>query len=91
MYLPPSFFLFFPPPPLFKRFILTGAALAVKQVAVKVIAFQWIFAFVIFAVFLVGSLYVSSAAYSGRNLWLKRVVAPESTADREREPLLNDA
>jgi hypothetical protein len=36
-------------------------------------------------------LYVSSAAYSGRNLWLKRVVAPESTADREREPLLNDA
>ncbi|PCG88637.1 Protein of unknown function DUF1774 [Penicillium occitanis (nom. inval.)] len=66
-------------------------SLAVKQLAIKVIAFQWIFAFVIFAVFFVGSLYVSSAAYTGRDLWLKRVVAPDSTTDREREPLLNDA
>lgn len=70
--------------------ILTIAALAVKQLAIKVIAFQWIFAFVIFAVFFVGSLYVSSAAYTGRDLWLKRVVAPDSTEDREREPLLNN-
>ncbi|KAH8690898.1 hypothetical protein BGW36DRAFT_389568 [Talaromyces proteolyticus] len=65
-------------------------SLAVKQLAIKVIALQWIFAFVIFAVFFVGSLYISSAAYSGRNLWLKRIVAPESSNDREREPLLNN-
>lgn len=64
-------------------------ALAVKQFAVKIIALQWIFAFVIFAVLFVGSLYVSSAVYSNRNLWLKRVVDPESS-DREREPLLNN-
>jgi hypothetical protein len=70
--------------------ILTRTALAVKQLAIKVIALQWIFAFVIFAVFLSGSLYVSSAAYTGRDLWLKRVVAPDSTTDREREPLLNN-
>lgn len=66
-------------------------SLAVKQFDVKIIALQWIFAFVIFAVFLVGSIYVSSTTYAGRNLWLRRVVEPESSTDREREPLLNDA
>lgn len=63
-------------------------SLAIEQVAIKVIALQWIFAIVIFAVFLAGSLYVSSVVYTGRSLLLKRIVLPEST-DREREPLLS--
>ncbi|OKL62544.1 hypothetical protein UA08_02737 [Talaromyces atroroseus] len=65
-------------------------SLAVKQFDIKIIALQWIFAFVIFAVFFVGSLYVSSTAYAGRNLWLQRVVSPESSTEREREPLLDE-
>jgi hypothetical protein len=63
--------------------------LAVEQFAIKIIGLQWIFAFVIFAVLLVGSLYVSSAVYSNRTLLLVRIVEPESS-DREREPLLNN-
>jgi len=66
-------------------------SLAVKQFDIKIIALQWIFAIVIFAVFLVSSLYISSTVYSGRDLWLRRVVVPESSTEREREPLLNDA
>lgn len=63
-------------------------SLAVKQISIKVIAFQWIFAFVIFAVFLVVSLYISGTKYSGRDSLFRRVAAPET--DRERQPLLND-
>lgn len=63
-------------------------SLAVQQVAIKVFALQWIFAFVIFGVFLAGSIYVSTVVYSGRDIFFKRVAHPEST-DREREPLLN--
>lgn len=63
--------------------------MAVEQFAIKIIGLQWIFAFVIFAVLLVGSLYVSSAVYSNRTLLLVRIVEPESS-DREREPLLNN-
>lgn len=65
-----------------------SSALAVKQISIKVIAFQWIFAFVIFAVFLVVSLYISGTKYSGRDSLFRRVAAPET--DRERQPLLND-
>lgn len=61
-------------------------ALAVKQFAVKVIALQWIFAFVIFAVFFIESVYLSGTKYYGRNSLFQRVAAPET--DREREPLL---
>lgn len=61
-------------------------ALAVKQFAVKVIALQWIFAFVIFAVFFIESVYLSSTKYYGRDTLFRRVAAPET--DREREPLL---
>ena len=69
---------------------LTDVALAVKQLAIKVIALQWIFAFVIFAVFLVESIYLSSTKYYGRDSLFRRIVEPEPT-DREREPLLNNA
>lgn len=65
-----------------------SSALAVKQFAIKIIALQWIFAFVIFAVFLVGSLYVSGTVYTKRDILFRPIVEPEGT-DREREPLLN--
>jgi len=65
------------------------AALAVEQISIKVISLQWIFSFVIFGVFLAGSIYVSAAAYSGRDIFFKRIVHPEAT-DREREPLLSN-
>jgi hypothetical protein len=64
-------------------------SLAVEQITIKVISLQWIFAFVIFGVFLAGSLYVSTVVYSDRDIFFKRVVHPEST-DREREPLLHN-
>ncbi|KAJ5108853.1 hypothetical protein N7456_005528 [Penicillium angulare] len=65
-------------------------SLAVQQIAIKVIAFQWIFAFVVFAVFLVTSLYISTTKYSGRDSLFRRVAHPES-GDRERQPLLNES
>jgi hypothetical protein len=64
-------------------------SLAIKQFAVKVISLQWIFAFVIFGVFVVLSIYISSTKYYGRDSLFRRIVEPEVT-DREREPLLND-
>lgn len=68
----------------------TVTALALRQIAIKIIALQWIFAFTIFGVFTAVSLYVSTTAYTGRDSLFRRVAHPEST-DREREPLLNDA
>jgi transposase len=62
--------------------------LALKQFAIKTIALQWIFAFVIFAVFFVESLYISTTKYAGRDIFFrKHAVVSE---DREREPLLNE-
>jgi hypothetical protein len=65
------------------------AALALKQFDIKIIALQWIFAFVIFGVFVVTSTYVASTKYYGRDSLFRRIAAPEST-ERERQPLLND-
>jgi hypothetical protein len=67
-----------------------GTALAIKQLSIKIIALQWIFAFTIFGIFTAVSLYVSSQVYTGRDSLFRRVAHPESS-DREREPLLNDA
>ncbi|KAJ5748007.1 uncharacterized protein N7511_009703 [Penicillium nucicola] len=68
---------------------ILSLSLALRQVAVKIIALQWIFAFVVFAVFLVVSIYISTTKYTGRDSLFRRVAHPEST-DRERAPLLND-
>ncbi|RAH82925.1 DUF1774-domain-containing protein [Aspergillus japonicus CBS 114.51] len=68
---------------------LLTLALAVKQVGVKVISLQWIFAIVIFAIFFVESLYISMTKYTGRNVLLRRT-GESRTTDREREPLLNE-
>ncbi|KAJ9256128.1 hypothetical protein DTO207G8_2698 [Paecilomyces variotii] len=65
-------------------------SLALKQFAIKVFGLQWIFAFVIFGVFLVSSLYTSSAVYSNRTVFWRRIAEPEAT-DRERAPLLNES
>ncbi|KAJ5935594.1 hypothetical protein N7466_005141 [Penicillium verhagenii] len=64
-------------------------SLAVQQFSIKIIALQWIFAFVVFAVFLVTSLYISTTKYTGRDSLFRRVAHPESS-DRERQPLLNE-
>jgi hypothetical protein len=63
--------------------------LAIQQVSIKIIALQWIFAFVVFGVFLSVSLYISTTKYTGRDSLFRRIAHPES-ADREREPLLNE-
>jgi uncharacterized membrane protein YfhO len=70
-------------------YIYISLALALRQISIKIIALQWIFAFVIFAVFLVVSLYISTTKYTGRDSLFRRVAQPEST-DRERAPLLNE-
>jgi len=60
-------------------------SLAVEQFEIKIISLQWIFAFVIFAVFLFDSLYVSTLVWTQRDIFF-RIVSEET--DREREPLL---
>ncbi|KAF4762280.1 hypothetical protein N7455_000655 [Penicillium solitum] len=64
-------------------------SIALRQIAIKIIALQWIFAFTVFAVFLVVSLYISTTKYTGRDSLFRRIAHPESV-DREREPLLNE-
>jgi hypothetical protein len=66
--------------------------MALKQVKIKAFALQWIFAFVIFGVFLVSSLYAHMTKYHNRDFFFRRlrVTEPEA-ADRERQPLLSDS
>ncbi|KAI9933447.1 hypothetical protein ASPWEDRAFT_174608 [Aspergillus wentii DTO 134E9] len=64
-------------------------SLAVKQISIKIIALQWIFALVIFIVFFITSIYLSGTKYYNRDSLFRRVVHPEET-DREREPLLDE-
>jgi hypothetical protein len=58
-------------------------ALALGQFWTKVIAFQWIFAFVIFGVLFVGTVVIALPG-------VRKETAPVS-ADNERAPLLDDA
>ncbi|KAL4902822.1 hypothetical protein BDW74DRAFT_157667 [Aspergillus multicolor] len=51
---------------------------------------QWIFAWVIFGVFLLDSLYITSAKYSGRDVFF-RAPRDADSSDAERAPLLNDS
>jgi hypothetical protein len=64
-------------------------ALALQQISIKIIALQWIFAFVVFGVFLASTLYISTTKYTGRDSLFRSIAHPESS-DREREPLLNE-
>jgi len=69
--------------------ILT-ASLGVGQFFSKVVAFQWIFAFVIMAVLFVSTLLISVPGIFGKEISFRRegaIVPP----DQERAPLLDDA
>ncbi|KAK2861422.1 hypothetical protein FQN49_004216 [Arthroderma sp. PD_2] len=62
-------------------------SLSLKQLAIKIISLQWIFAFTIFGVFMASSLYSTTTNVFGRNFFLVPREEPEQ-GDREREPLL---
>lgn len=65
------------------------AALALAQLATHVIAFQWIFAFVIMGCLLLLSVLIGVPGIFSENNGIRHeghVVEP----DRERQPLLND-
>jgi hypothetical protein len=64
-----------------------SASIGVSQFLRQVIAFQWIFAFVIMAVLFVATVTVAVPAWTGREFKWKN----STTADTERAPLLNDA
>jgi hypothetical protein len=65
-------------------------SLALKQFNIKTFALQWIFAFVIFGVFLVSSLHAHTTKCYNRDFFFRRITEPEP-ADRERQPLLSDS
>ena len=62
-------------------------ALAVHQLGLKIIAFQWIFAFVIMGVLLLATLVFAAPEVFGDKGPRSQGGAGE---DRERQPLLND-
>ncbi|KAL6884255.1 hypothetical protein HDV57DRAFT_494078 [Trichoderma longibrachiatum] len=63
-----------------------SAAIGVAQFKRQVIAFQWIFAFIIMAILFIMTLTVAVPAMSGREFRWRRTTA----ADQERAPLLNE-
>jgi Fungal protein of unknown function (DUF1774) len=65
-----------------------SAAIAVEQFFIKIIALQWIFAFVIMGVLFLATLVVAVPGIFGRSVTLREAqVVP---ADQERAPLLDD-
>lgn len=62
-----------------------SAAIGVGQFFDKVVAFQWIFAFVIMAVLFVATVVIAIPAWTGKEYKWPRRAAP---ADQERAPLL---
>lgn len=64
-------------------------ALAVEQFLIKVVALQWIFAFVIFGVLFVASGWISTGQYYGRDIFF-RAPPPAESSDPERQPLLDE-
>lgn len=73
----------------FNLTVLT-AALGVGQFLDKVIAFQWIFAFVIMAVLFIATLGVAVPGIFGKDVSFGRDTNVVD-ADQERAPLLNDS
>jgi hypothetical protein len=65
-------------------------ALALAQLATKVIAFQWIFAFVIMGVLFLGSAIIATPGVFGQDRSVRQEGAVVSE-DREREPLLDSS
>ncbi len=65
---------------------MENTALAVHQLGIKVIAFQWVFAFVIMSV-----LFLATLAIAIPELFpVKESGRPQADADHERQPLLDD-
>ncbi|KAM5481162.1 hypothetical protein McanCB56680_004393 [Microsporum canis] len=64
-------------------------SLSLKQLAIKIISLQWIFAFTIFGIFAASSLYSTTTNLLGLNFFLVPREEPEH-GDREREPLLTN-
>ncbi|PGG96974.1 hypothetical protein AJ79_09381 [Helicocarpus griseus UAMH5409] len=69
---------------------LLTLSLAIKQFSLKIISLQWIFAFVIFGIFLVTSLSSSVATYHNKDFFFRSRAEPTESTDRERQPLLSE-
>ena len=65
-----------------------SAAIGVAQLAIHVVQFQWIFAFVIMSVLFVATVVVAIPAATGREINFGRSAPP--AVDTERAPLLAD-
>jgi len=65
---------------------ILSAAIGVAQFKRQVIAFQWIFAFIIMAILFIMTATVAVPAMTGRDVRWRRTAA----ADQERAPLLNE-
>lgn len=68
---------------------ILAAAIAVHQLWIKVIAFQWIFAFVVMSVLFVATLAIAIPGAMGRELRFRQE-GDIVSRDRERQPLLDD-
>ena len=64
-------------------------ALAVHQLGIKVVALQWIFAFVIMSLLFAATLAVAIPGFFGKELTFRRE-GDVQVEDRERQPLLDD-
>jgi hypothetical protein len=68
---------------------ILSASIGVQQFFIKIIALQWIFAFVVMGVLFVTTLLVSVPGIFGEGFSLRRE-AQVVPADEERAPLLDD-
>ncbi len=65
---------------------MLAAAIGVAQFTRKIIALQWIFAFIIMALLFIMTVVVAVPAWTGREIRWRRA----EPADQERAPLLNE-
>lgn len=63
-----------------------SASIGVSQFLRQVVAFQWIFAFVIMSVLFILTVVVAVPAWTGREIKWRR----DPPSDQERAPLLNE-
>jgi heme/copper-type cytochrome/quinol oxidase subunit 2 len=68
---------------------ILAAAIAVHQLGIKVIAFQWIFAFVVMSVLFLATLAIAIPGAFGKELRFRQE-GDVVDRDRERQPLLDD-
>lgn len=69
---------------------LRNTALAVHQLGIKVVALQWIFAFVVMSVLFLATLAIAIPGAFGKDLTIRQE-GDIVSRDRERQPLLDDA